>query len=269
MKSKLLKKGLRPIRYKDHRTYDFHKTFGTATQVPDEFNFDATGIFPDQNKDGYPNGCTAYATNDIASCEDGIYYDDQPFTYANTKLIEGVSGQVPVLQTNALKSATVYGLKKKSETPDQALTHRRAPYFIVKKLNGSYFDGMVSAMWVKQGCLSVGSPWLVYFEEVNGDGVVAPFTPPKSFTEGHNWSAVGVKVVKGEPCIICKSWQGPNFGNKGYIYFTKKQIDDLLSVPGIGVFGQKQAKPDDIKRVEMSIIEVIISYLYQLIAKIP
>ncbi len=263
-----MNKGLKPIKFKDSRTYDFHRTFGVATQPPLEFNFDRLGIFPNQNLDGYPNGCTAYATNDIASNEDDMYYDDQPFTYANTKMIEGVSGQVPVIQTDALKAGTVYGVKKKIETPDQALTHRRAPYFIVRRLNGSYFDAMVSAMWVRQGALSVGSPWLPQFETIGSGGLITEFPPIKEFIVGHNWAATGVKIINGEPRIICKSWQGPNYGDKGYCYFTKKQIDTLLNIDGIGVFGQKHASPEDIKTVQMSIIEVLISYLQRLIAKL-
>lgn len=256
-------RGLSPIKFKDHRTYDFHRTFGIATQIPQEFNFDTIGVFPNQNLDGLPNACTAYTVTGIASNEDKINYDDKDFTYLNTKLMMGVSGDVPCDQMTSLKSGTVYGVKTKPETPDQALNHRRAPYFIVKKLNGSYFDGVLSAMWIKQGTLSIGSPWLPQFETPHANGWVGFFNPPTSFTEGHNWECCGIKIIDGEQMIICKSWQGANYGDKGYCYFDKKNFDDILSVAGIGIFGQKHAEPSDIVLVKEDIITTIISYLYQ------
>lgn len=262
-----MKLGLKPIKHKDYRTYDFHRTFGSAVNIPQEFNFDISGVFPDQNLDGFPNACTAYCENDIASNDDKTYYNDQPFTYANTKLIEGTSGDVPVQQMNALKSGTVYGVKSKPETPNQALTHRRSPYFIVKK-NLDYFDGLTSAMWTKQGGLSIGTPWLPLFEYVDRDGVIPDFEAPKDFTVGHCWEACGIKMINNEPRIICKSWQGSGYGDGGYCYFNRKQINDLLGIKGAGAFGQKHALPSDIKTVQMTLIEVIISFLQQLISKL-
>lgn len=255
--------GLSAIKFKDHRTFDFAKTFGSVSPdvIPQEFNFDVSSVFPDQNADGLPNGCTAYTENDVASSDDKLgYYDDQLFTYNNTKQIEGVSGQVPVSIMDALKAGTVYGVKKKSETPDQALCHRRAPYFIVKK-NPDYFDGLISAMWKKQGGLSVGTPWPIECHQVGPDGVVPAFNPPKSFTAGHCWEACGVKLCNGESRVICKSWQSNRYGDKGYCYFNRRQINDLLSVRGAGAFGQKHAEPSDIHNVQMTIIETVLSYV--------
>lgn len=256
--------GLAPIRRKDHRTYDFHRTFGSVglDTIPREFSFDTSGIFPDQNLDGLSNACTAYTENDIASNDDScndqgetIYYDDQLFTYNNTKEIEGVSGQVPVSIMDALKAGTVYGVKKKSETAEQALRHRRAPYFIIK----GGFDGLISAMWKKQGGIAVGTPWPDACRSVGHDGIVPAFAAPKTFSAGHCWAAVGVTLVNGEQRIICKPWLGPSYGNKGYCYFSKTQIDDLLSVRGSGAFGQKHAEPEDIKAVRMTLIGYLIS----------
>lgn len=262
-----MKRGLLPIKRKDHRTYDFHRTFGTAVLTPAEFNFDLTNIFPDQDLDGLHNGCTAYAVNDVASNDDKTYFDDQAFTYSNTKFMLGLEGDVPVDVMTALKSGTVYGVKKKSETSAQALDHRRSPYFIIKK-NLDYFDGLVSAMLVKQGGLVLGTPWLPIFETVGKAGIIPDFVTPKNFAVGHCWEACGVKLIGNMSYIICKSWQGPNFGDRGYCYFNRKQINDLLGISGSGAFGQKHALPEDVKKVEMSIIETLISYLRSLITKL-
>lgn len=255
-----MKLGLKPIAFKDWRTYDFHRTFGTATLAPAEFNFDVNRIFPDQNRDGRPMACTAYTVNDSASNEDGLYYDDIDFTYGNTKMMAGVSGQVPVSVTTALKSATVYGVKQKEQTQEDALRNRRAPYFIVKR-NPDFFDGLVSAMLVKKGTLVIGTPWLSLFNSVGKNGLVPDFTAPQNFTNGHCWEACGVKQIGGEARIICKPWLGQNIGDGGYLYFNRKQINDLLDVKGSGAFGQKDADPADIEKVQMTILETIVSYL--------
>lgn len=255
-------RGLRPTKFKDSRTYDFHRTFGTISSTIVEFNFDQTGVMPNQNAEGFPNACTAYTTTGMASNSDKTNYDDKLFTYEKTKLMMGVEGDVPCDQMTSLKSASVWGCQGLGK--NDAFKHIQSPYFIVKKLNGSYFDGMISAMQIKKGTLSVGSMWLPEFETVGSTGIVRDFVVPKSFNEGHNWEAVGVKMIDGEPRIICKSWQGANFGDKGYIYFSKVQIDSLLSVRGSGVFGQKHAEPEDIVRVKMNIIETIISFIQRL-----
>lgn len=263
-----MNRGLLPIKHKDHRTFDFARTFGSARAIPSEFNFDTSGIFPDQEADKLPQACTAYTINDVASNEDKLeYYDDQKFTYENTKLMLDVSGDVPVDLMTAMKSGAVYGVKSKQENAQRALTHRRGSYFIVKK-NPDYFEGLISAMWLKQGGLILGTPWLILFEEINGDGIIPNFTAPSKFVSGHAWEACGVKLVGGEPRIICKSWQGTKYGNGGYCYFNRKQINDLLGVQGSGAFVQQHARPEDIQRVQMSIMETIISYLRLAIAKL-
>ena len=259
---------LKPIKYKDHRTYDFHRTFGTIEQIPEEFNFDQTGAMPDQNAEGLPQGCTAFTVTDMASNNDKRNYTDKRYTYEKTKMMMGVKGEVPVDQMTSMKSATIYGVKAKERPEEEALNNRQGPYFIVKRLNDSYFDGLVSAMWKKQGTLSVGTVWLGVFDYVKPNGVIPGFTPPQNFEVGHNWEACGVKVVEGERRIICKSWQGKNWGDGGYCYFSRKQIDDLLSIKGSGAFGQKSIEPGDIVRVKMTIIEQIISYIKQIIIKL-
>lgn len=253
---------VRPIKYKDHRTYDFHRTFGTAPLILEPFNFDTFKLTPDQRKDGLPEACTAYTHNDIASNEDRIIYDDYDFTYRNTLRMMGAEYGEPCDILKALKATTVYGVKSKQMTPADALLHRRGPYFIVKALSDK-FEGLVSAMKVKQGCLSLATPWFPSFELPRADGTV-PSPGDWSNLLGatwHDWEACGLELINGEPHIIAKSWQGSQYGKRGYIYFSRDQINHLLSIKGAGAFGQKHAEPGDIQVVEMTILETIISYL--------
>jgi hypothetical protein len=99
------------------------------------------------------------------------------------------------------------------------------------------------------------------------DGIVPPFSVPKDWDVGYDWASYGVRLINGEPRIICKSWQG-NFGDRGYIYYNREQINALLGAKGSGAFAQAHARPEDIKRVEMTIIEIIISFYRQLISKL-
>lgn len=257
-------KNLLPIPYKDHRTYDFHRTFGTVGVVPTEFNLNKIGLFPDQITDGLPQACTAYAQTCIASNEDGVYYDDPDFTYRNTLMMMGAAYGRPCDMLTALKSGTVYGVKQKTENPTQALTHRRAPYFIVRKTT-DYFEGLISAMWIAQAGVSVGTPWPEWFQRVSIDGNIPAIAidPNMDFTDGHDWIAYGVKMIDGVQKIICVSHQGKSFGNGGEVYLSRDQINNLLAIDGSGAFVQKHAEPGDIKPVEMTIIETAISY-YQM-----
>lgn len=262
-----MKSGIVPIKYKDHRTYDFHRTFGSTTTAPERFSFDTLAATPDQNKDGLPEACTAYTHNDIASNEDATLYDDYDFTYRNTLRMMDVAYGSPCDITAALKATTVYGIKNKQETPTDALQHRRGPYFIVRPLNGDYFDGLVSAMWTKQGCLSLATPWYKDFEAPSL-GIPPSPTNWSLIASWHDWEATGVEVIGGSRYIVGKSWQGNQFGKNGYLYFSRKQMNQLLSTTGAGAFGQKHASPEDIKSVEMNIIETAISFCRMLIQKL-
>lgn len=259
-----MKLSLLPIKYKDHRTYDWHRTFGVATFLPREFNFNTLKLYPNQNTDGLPEACTSYAQNGIASNEDHVVYDDYDYTYRNTLKVMGAPYGEPCDIMTSLDACTTYGVKSKAMDAADALAHRRAPYFIIRRTT-DYFDGLLSALWIKQGGISIGTPWLPWFENVGPDGVIPPvFIDPKmKFVEGHDWIAYGVKVVDGEQRIVCVSHQGGVYGNGGECYFTRVQINTLLGIKGSGAFGQKHAEPGDIQRVKMTILTVWLSYLYQ------
>ena len=261
--------GLIPIKYKDHRTYDWHRTFGIATDVPAEFNFNKLSFFPNQNADGLFQACTAYAQLGVATNEDMIVYNDFDFTYRKTLAIMGAPYGGPCDIMTSLKACTTYGVKSKGMSEAEALNHRRDPYFIIRKTT-DYFDGLISALWLKQGGISIGTPWLPWFESIGPDGVIPPIfiDPNMAFVEGHDWIAYGVKIIAGEPKIICTSHQGRTYGHNGECYFSRNQINTLLSVKGSGAFGQKKANPANIERVKMTIMEVILSFMQMWLSKV-
>lgn len=259
--------GVKPIPHKDHRTYDFHRTFGAPTQiVVNEFDLDPGFTMPNQNADGYPNGCTGYTQADCATDQDKIVYNPV-YTYKMTLMMDDQEVGEPCSVLTSLKSTTVYGLMRKDIVDDPAL-HRRAPYFIIRRLNGSHFDGIVSAMWTKLVSVSVATPWPPSINNAGPDGIVTITDWPLDFTSGHNYKICGVKKIRGVDYLRVKSWQGENVGDKGWLYFDKATIDRLLAYRGAGAFANVHAEPGDIRVVQMTIMETIISYMRLFIKKI-
>ncbi len=261
-------KGLKPIDWSKHRgllrPYSLFGTFEAIVPTLQEFNFNKLQLLPNQDADGLPQACTAYAQLGIASNEDYTVYDDYDWFYRKTLALDGSPYGAPCDIITSLKTGTDYGVKSKTMTEAEALNNRRAPYFIVEKL-GDWYDALLSAMQTIQGGISLGTEWQPIFETVGHDGIIPPFTANKNWTEGHDWIAYGQKIINGEPRIICVSHQGRVYGNQGEIYFNRQQINDLLSSNGAGAFGQKHASPQDIAKVRMSILDAIYSFMQQIL----
>lgn len=252
-----MNKGARPIQ-KDIRDCSFHKTFGIATPdvlLPD-FSVDLGGLMPDQNADGRPFGCTGYAQDDLNKDENGTPSTAQAI-YDKTLALEGNSGNYTMgcdIRDSLKVLCTDYG-------------HGR--YYNVEPLNGSWFDGIRSALWMNRAekrAVSIGSPWLPLFENVGPDGIVLDwFLTPMQWNEGHNWVASGWKTINGEAYIVCKSWQGERFGDHGLLYFSRKAIEKLLAAPGCAAF-TVSSSPAQIKTIEASLYEQVIVLLKKMIA---
>lgn len=259
----MIRNGVKPIKYRDHRTYDFQKTFGQAVLDYSEFTLDAGLTMRDQNAEGLPQGCTGMTQTDCATDQDKLVYEPL-FTYKWTLFMEDSPMGSPCSVMASLKSTTVYGLQEKGKEGEE-LTHRRAPYFIIKRL-GDHFDGIVSAMRLKNISVSVGTPWPSDLERTGKDGIVHIYDWPTEFTSGHNYKICGIKHINGEPYLRVKSWQGAHFGDKGWCYFDRKTTNRLLGYEGAGAFANVKAEKSDIRLVSMTIIQTIISYLYRLLA---
>lgn len=259
-----MKNTVTPIKRKDHRMYDFHRTFGTINTIVPNFNFDTLGLKPNQTTDGLPEACTSYTNNDTASNEDNTIYDDYDWLYRKTLLMMNANYGEPCDVITSLKASTVWGVKSKVMTETQAV--KRAPYFIVKE-SFDYFDGLISGMQIKKGTLSCATPWFRQFEFTNETGITQ--SPPNwndlSNASWHAWECCGLKTINSVQYLICKSWQGSVFGDKGYNYFTREQINALLSTRGAGCFAQKKATLADIQSVKMNMIQTCISFIYMII----
>lgn len=280
MKTSEIGGGLRPRRYIDHRNYSLPGTFGSVLTFLTELNLDAGLTNPSQNEPdqrfgnpAYPNGCTGFTTTDIATDQDKIVYDPG-FTYKKTLLIADLPDNSGCSVQDSMKSSTVYGLRAQGESDDAALFHRRGPYFETRPTDGlDWFDSMRSAMQLKRNSLSVGVPWCVEFTYAQG-GIVnqipidLPQRAKKNFN-GHDVKACGWESINGRLYIRLKVWLGPNWGDHGFYWFSRDAINDLMAIKGTVVFSNAHALPGEIRQVEISILETIVSYLLRMVGVKP
>ncbi len=257
--------GLVPRRYNDHRRYSFARTFGSNALLID-CDFDTGLLNPDQNAPNsitgdpiMPNGCTGETRADIATNEDHLIYR-AGFTYKKTCLIEGVSYGQPCTLESSFKSGIDYGLQAVGEiTDDEALVHRRGPYFEVHPVGSQdYFTAMWNAIQTGEKCISVGSPWYIEMTEAI-DGIVDNFKPYAP-DDWHNWEACGVKTTD-QPRIKIKAWDGK------IRWFNRETINNLMQITGTDCLTDVDGKAtiNDIQSVRLTVIQTIMSYLHRLI----
>lgn len=249
----------------DHRDYSNERTFGVVNLkvLPDEYNADLPELgFPDQNKDGLPNGCTGYTQSSLASNENGEWFDPA-YTYEQTLLIANLAPGSPCNLRDSFKSTRTFGVKRKDGT-----RLKRGQYFSVDKVNGSYFEGARSALWLNQfqrRTLSCATPW---FHEWNFPNENRVLRAPKKYEwkegiVGHNYEITGWKQIDGAPHLILKSWQGPEVG---YLYVSREIFDKVMNIWGTALYIQRNATGADIKNIKPEIDEILIDLYKRVIA---
>ncbi len=254
-----IRNGVQKVR-PDQRDLSHHRTFGAIVSFPDEYNVDAGFPIHDQNAEGMPNGCTGVTQSGICADQDKVAYKPQ-FTYFKTQLMEGTEGQdVGCDIRDSLKSTIVYGVQAVNETTDlEATTHRRGAYYSVESV-GDMFDGIRSAL-LKSGSVSMATAWFQEFESTQ-IGVISDIFvgAPSSY---HNWRVCGWKQINGVPYLIGETHQGINYGDMGFAYFSRATINKLLDMSGTGAFVLDK-KVDNPANIQLSIYEVILSYLLRI-----
>lgn len=256
-----IQNGIKPLK-PDHRNYSAKRTFGATQVFVDELNLDAGFGFPDQNADGYPNGCTGYTQSELCQDEDKVKYRPD-FTYKKTLLMDDQQLGEPCDIKTSLKSTKVYGVQGQNETEQEAFKHIRGAYYQVEKTN-DWFDGIRSSITLNNCSVSVASQWFESFETSIGQDGILPeiFSPSFSW---HNYKCVGWKQINGQPYIILKSWQGKGYGDKGYCYMSRSLCNSLLSVDGAGAFIVAPYDPSKVQTVRLDIISVLLSLYYRLL----
>lgn len=254
--------GLSLRKYKDNRRFSFPHTFGTAPELVD-IDLDTSLSNPNQNlpnpvtgDPALPNGCTAFARADIATNEDRIIYKPG-FTYEKACFMENVPVGSPLPLETTFKAAIVYGLQAVGETTDaQALAHRRGPYFEVHPVAGQdMFDSLWSALIVGRRCISVGTLW---YPELTAAAIVDSIQIRPTL-DGHDWEAVGVQTVNGQPYMKIKWWGGaPKL-------FSRMTVNALCATAGSDALTDTDGKATgtDIQTVKLTILQTLVSYYYR------
>lgn len=263
--SKELQSGVLPNPY-DTRDYSFERTFGAVDPkfFPEEYNADLGLSFPDQNDDGYPNGCTGYTQSETGQDEYGLAFDPA-FTYKKTLLIANLPDGAPCPMRSSFKATSVYGLMPKKGTETDALNYKRGSYFDVDK-NGDYFDGVRSALWLNKlnkRTISVATPW--FWGRSPKGGFLTAFDKKKELDVWHNWKVCGWKQIKGQPYLIGKPWIGKK-GDKGYVYIDRETFNKLMSISGTAMYTQANARPEDIATIKLDILEVLLSFYQRILS---
>jgi hypothetical protein len=168
---------------------------------------------------------------------------------------------------DSFKSATVYGIRLKGETDEQALAHRRAPFFEVDPVDGQdWFDAILSAVYSNQRPVSLGTSWPLFFEDVGKDGIQR-FTA-KSWIGGHDHNIIGKKTIDGVEYLIDDSWQGPGYGDHGLTYFSREKINALMKISGSDALTNRPALPGDIQKVRLTLLQLALSLCFRLLSKL-
>lgn len=204
------------------KALSFHTVFGNLTVPIADLNLDASISNPDQNNPNpqwgcpaYIEGCTYYTQTEVNQDKDKMLYSP---TYQGTwsTYMEDQPIGAPVDVADAINTPTIYGLLAYGETTQQqAQTRLRVPYE-VKPLNGSLYQGIVSALQ-KGYSVSFMGIWYESFDNpMNG---VVP--SPSGNTSEHNWKFCGVK----NGLLIAKPWLGKNWGDGGFCYMSQQIVD--------------------------------------------
>lgn len=260
---------------KDHRDYSFQRSFGgVTTNFPDSLNLDAGLTMPDQNADGFPYGCTGYASSDLCADEDKIIYFPK-FTYDQTLQMEGIISGDPDFEKvgcdvrDSLNSTIVYGLQAVGEVPAASLNHRRGAYYNVDLAQGlDWFDSIRNCLMLNQRTISIATPWYPTWETTNQGIISAPNSYDTTFASWHNWKVCGWKMINGVPYLIGKSWQGKGYGDNGLCYFPREVINTLMGIAGTGAFILTPYSNQLAQTVVLTTYEYVISYLRMIIKRL-
>lgn len=264
--SQRIKGGLK-LRFTDHRDLDFHKTFGTTTfnpqELPDKYYADAGLTMPDQNRDGYPMGCTGYAQTDLCTDQDEIVYDAGEL-YENTPPYDRGGREL----RKSLKVLVDRGPRDKQGN----LGEKRTAFYNIRASGIlDWFDAIRVALWITQDekrSASIGIPWFPEFHSPDDDGILPE---PTQFSwaraEGHDAKVAGWKTIDGVPYLYVKSWQGPGYGRGGWCYMSRELANKIFDMYYTEAF--TVTKKQGVKQtIDMPAVERLVSYIQLLLRRL-
>ena len=247
-----MKNGLKPIA-KDKRDFAYHKTFGSVGIFPDNFSTDAALTMPDQDAvntqfnppvPALPYGCTDYAQSELCIDEDKTLYN-------------------PILLDNVTHANADSGCDIRVSLAAALSVYNRQAYFNVQPTT-DWFDGIRSALYTADRSVSIGTPWMNEWRSTNA-GIIPDIFVFTGTEPWHNWKICGWKVIDGITYLIGKTWQGVNYGDSGWAYFSRETINNVMAISGTGAFTVAPIQGATIQTIEVGLYEKCISLLQQLL----
>lgn len=264
------------LRFQDHRDFDLLKSSGATdfdtNGLPSRYMVDAGLTMPDQDADGYPEGCTGYAQTDLCTDEDLAIYDAGEFYLATPP---GTSGTGRAVR-DSLKLLTARGPKDRYGN----LGPRRTAYYSINATEIlDWMDAIRVALWITQQekrSASIAIPWFPAFEGIGSDGIL-PADPIFTWNgvPGHNakiggWTDVktdGTYIRNGEFFLAVKSWQGISYGDKGWCYMSRVLANAIFNMRYTEAFTVTKMNGAT-QTVDIDVVDRLVSFLQNLLAKL-
>lgn len=234
--------GTRPTQ--PHRKdFDFLASKKLAGAVPSflpEYNVDAGLWQPNQNAGcdlftpptpPMPFGCTNYTGCDLCADQDGRLYDPmilEAVTHAN----ENRGAEMRV----ALKAVT-------QTIPGHPAYFRVSPAGKIDAFDAVRL-AMLSTSTEKRG-VAIGSPFWLQWGAVKKNGVLPMPDFDLKNASWHAWAVKGWKIINGEPYLVCKMWQGREYGDNGFVYVSRPVFNATMAVWGAVAFTIDKLLPDE------------------------
>ena len=253
----MIKHGTRPLEV-DRRDYSFHHSFGSAgldvSTLPQQFLLDAGLTMPDQEEQNsqftppvpaLPFGCTDYGGSEICIDQDQKLFN--PMDLENVDHANSLGGvDMRVALASAVK---VYG---------------RKAYFNVSPAGGlDWFDTVRAAIWINQperrSCV-IGSIWYPQWESMTESSGMLVYPSELQLTgPWHCYKIDGWVTIGGYLYLRVKSWQGKDFGDKGWAYMSRPVFNAIMSVNGACAFTISEVQPPKI--VDFTFISQFVNWI--------
>lgn len=261
-----------------------HQLFGTVTEFPASYRAGNT-LYPNQNADVRPNGCTSYSIMDGILNTQGITISHD-FQYYKTIDAEGESTDGEVSIDTAFDIPPSIGVILASQEPsgisalDEAdmikdgnwpvaldnATIKIPPSIPVIRAPGQdWYDAIKNALLVGKawnGVVAVGTQWSADFENIGSNGIL-PDNPANLYW-GHCHNYFGWEVnADGVERLNDKTWQGQSYGDQGQDFASRVLVNKLMSAYGAEArLFTNQPAPQAQK---LAILTVLIDFLEDLL----
>lgn len=141
--------------------------------------------------------------------------------------------------------------------------------FNIHAYGQDFFDAMRDAMAsgaTERRSVSIGTPWFSIFESVDSNGILSmPWSWSTQGLPWHNYKICGWTTRNGQVYLKAKTWQGPTYGDKGYVYMSRQLVNSLMAIKYTAAFTATRGVLPPIETISTTWLEWLISYARNLL----